>query len=266
MCLLIGMDTGLLILIIIGIVGIVVAVGDILFRVVIEPKLKKSRERKELHRKSIVFDSLKKEFQNMNITYDEQEFNVLITGLKELEEKRMYRYTLQHLDAYKPIIGSWNKSSDMIKEINKDLGILEEHAFEKIKYSIGKKYIKLLSYSIKFIIRETIIKDIRNSTIIIRDVGKYIEISKDGTQWYGIHYRAFGKMKIKNFLKDLENDTKFQRDLISIQENYKDIKKEFYDAFKIELKKLLDNIDGREEDLKGKCRECSFWVRVLGDC
>jgi hypothetical protein len=79
--------------------------------------------------------------------------------------------------------------------------------------------------------------------------------------WTKVNCNTYNRTKIKKFLKKLEKDIEFQK-LMDIRKDYKDLKIEFDNNFKSELRTLLDDIKGKEEYLKGKCKGCSF----LSDC
>jgi hypothetical protein len=232
--------------------------GTFIIRVYIAPEFDKERKRKELHRKRLVNEVINKELQNMNITYNEQQFRVLITGLKELGVKDKYKHTLQHLNAYPSILDSWNKSNTLIKKINEDLHKLVWYTYSKIEREIGEIYKKVLSHPIHHLIREAVKNDFEDLSIKTRNNKKDIDISLGGETWACVKLKGFSKIKIKKFLTSLEKDTEFQK-LKNIRKDYKDLNKEFKDNFKSKLRILLDDIKDRKEDLKGKCKECSFW-------
>jgi uncharacterized membrane protein len=73
---------------------------------------------KKIHRRDIVFEGINKEFLNMNISYNEYEFKISIVDLDNIKKKKIYRHTLQHLNAYNLIIESWNKSITLIEKMN----------------------------------------------------------------------------------------------------------------------------------------------------
>ena len=239
-------------------IGILISVGSclILFALIryIGEKLDRKRERKKLHKKRLVNEVLKREFQNMNITYNKQEHKLLITGLEELEGKEVYRYTLQHLKAYRPILDSWDKSKGMVEEINGELDKLVRYIFNKIETEMSDKYKKCLSYSIYHLIEESVKKDFEDLSIKMRNDKKDIDISLSCNNWATIKLKEFSKTKIKKFFKDLSSDVEFQK-LIRVRMKYKDLNKEFND-FKTELNNILDDIKGRDEDLRGKCDGC----------
>jgi len=222
----------------------------------------KSDKRKKIidnHRKEIVEEILKKEFQNMNITFDTHDFKVLITDLKELKEKEIYGHTLQHLEAYPPILESWKKSEELIEKTNGDLGEFVNFVFKKIETDIDERHKKGLSYSIHHMVDEAIRSDSKKFSINALDDGAYINISLGGKKSASVNCKTYSRTKIKQFLTNLENEIIFQNGLTGIRKDYNDLKNEFDNNFKSEIRTLLNNIKGKEEDLKGKCDKRSFW-------
>lgn len=240
-----------------AVTGIGIIIG-VLIKVYLYPRLNDGRERKKLHRKRLVDEVLKRELQNMNITYKMQEHKVLITDLEELEKRDKYRYTIQHLKRYQPILISLNKSKELVTNMNNNIGELIKYIFNKIETELDDRYKKALSHSIYHIVKEAIKNDYEDLSIKTRNGKNDMDISLSGQTWACVKLKNISKTKIKKFLNELERDIEYQK-LINIRQNYKELNKEF-DNFKLELSNLLDDIKGREEDLKGKCDKCSFWA------
>jgi len=176
----IGMSIEAIIGIIAILVMVIIALWGGFYQIFLKKRLDELDKKKKIHRKKLVNEVLKKEFQNMNITYDEQEFNISITSLKELEEKKIYKYILQHLDAYKPILNSWDKSSILIEKINSELDELVKFTFNKVGVEIDERHKKGLSHPIHHMTKEAVLNDFEDLSIKTRPSGVYIEISLSG--------------------------------------------------------------------------------------
>lgn len=172
-------------------------------------------ERNKIHRKNIVFDVLK-EFQKMDISYDAHKPTLIMTSLAELKDKKIYNYTLGHLASYQPLLDYWNKSNDLIKDINNKTNNLEKYAFDNINEGINDEYQKILSYPIRFIIKETVEKNIAKPTIRIEDNTNYIYIFIEENEHMennhiSIHLKKLDEIKIKVFLTRLINNIVFRK-------------------------------------------------------
>ncbi|MCJ7571063.1 MAG: hypothetical protein MUO82_04205, partial [Candidatus Thermoplasmatota archaeon] len=137
----------------------------------------KQSEVKKIHRREIVFEGINKEFPNLNIAFDTQNFKVLMIDLEELEKKKIYKYTLQHLNAYQLILDSWNKSNELIKKINGEIDDFVKFVFNKIETEIDENHKIGLSHPIHLIIEQAIRNDFKKFSIKTRDSKADIEIS-----------------------------------------------------------------------------------------
>ncbi len=260
------MEIGLLIPIIGIIIGSGLVIVDILFRVIIEPRLKDRREDIKKHKRKLVKKILHR-LRDANIYYEN--FKILITVVDDLKKQDLFDLAFRHLRAYPDILDNWNKSMEKIEYLNSKLNDsngLKNYILRKISNEFDEQYIKYLLSHIWLIIQSNAkgnIKDLDEIKIDIETNPKYCYILLEND--IGIHCKRYGNKKVKQVIVDLIRDNEFRRRLSEITEENKELRNIYEDKFKRNLKELLDRLENGY-NLKGKCKECSRFVRLFDDC
>lgn len=253
------------------IIGILISVGSglILFVLIryIGGKLDRKKEDKREHKKELI-DRILRNLQLLVIRYED--YRIWMDNLDKIKKQKEYKLTMKHLKAYPDILNPWNNSNEQIDgldELNIKLGKLRDLVSGEINSKLGKNYVGLLT-SVWSIIKGTFpLKNIENSGdmnkfldgIIIEIKNKMIYVdSKESKNLITLSGRGMNIPKVKKFLSNLLADIEFRKKLTEIKMKNDELEKLFNDGFKKNLGKLLKNITGREEDLRGKCEECSI--------
>ena len=267
-----------------AIVGFIGALSVGIIILLLERKLKKSDRRKERlvyllrrHKKKIVDDVFKKLYQ-LDIKRDDftiwkDSFNIWIEGLDELKKQRIYEPAIEHLKAYPDINDMWIDSNKKVKDLNIELKNLRKHISDESSNKLGEDSIKILRSPIWCVIeglfsKKTIKekKEVKKflDDITIRPEGRPISVDYKDKNLITFFCGYLDVKKIKKFMLDLfHRDTEFREKVAEIIINSKKVERLFKEDFKTNLKKLLQDLKGMEEELKWECDRCSSWIKEI---
>ncbi len=261
---------------ILQIVGVIIAIITLTF-VIINPlilvpwRYNKSKK-KEKHLKRLQREIIEPLYSS---SIEREYFKVLIKDLDKLISLNSYNQTIQHLkNEYSHILTNFDTSINSIEGIkgkggiNQKLTNLKKLVLDRIKSELGEKNKKFLSSIIWAVVDNILtgkLKSLDDAKVEIRNDKIDIKLASDEKSYVTITPKYYdNKNKTKQFLSDLIEDINFRKEVEKIKGIYDNTKKLFNTVHK-DLKKLIDDIDN-EDELKGKCEKCSFWIRFLGDC
>ena len=229
------------------------------------------------HKKKIVDDGLIKLYQ-LDIKRDDftiwkDSFNIWMDGLDELKKQNIYGQAIEHLKAYSDINDMWIDLNKKVKDLNIKLKNLRKYISDESSNKLGEDSIKRLRSPIWCVIERLVskktIKEKKEIEEFLDDITinpeeRPISVDYKDKNLITFFCGYLDVKKVKIFISDLfHRDTEFREKVAGITVKYKELERLFKEDFKTNLKKLLQDLKGMEDELKGDCYECSSWIREI---